>query len=237
MKADDFVEIPYKVENLDIYFIRMSILRSLKETLSQFKGKLLDIGCGKMPYKELIINSSGVNQYIGLDIEEALVYDATVKPDFIWDGKTMPFDNSSFDCIFGTEVLEHCFEPEVILNEVYRVLKPGGVFFFTIPFVWNLHEVPHDAYRYTPFALEKKLNESRFNEIKIKAFGGWNSSLSQMLGLWVRRSPMNRLLRYILSLSLLPIIWILIKKDKHNFGHSNFNEGVMIPGLFGICKK
>jgi SAM-dependent methyltransferase len=172
-----------------------------------------------------------------LDIETALVYDAAVKPDFVWDGKNMPFDRNMFDCAIGTEVLEHCFEPEIILNEVYRVLKPGGVFFFTVPFLWNLHEVPHDAYRYTPFALEKKFQQSGFKEIKICSYGGWHSSMAQMLGLWVRRSPMNGILRGILSFLLMPLVWMLLKKDQNSFGHSDFKDGLMIPGIYGICKK
>ena len=127
-----------------------------------FEGELLDIGCGKMPYKKYILEHSRVTNYVGLDIEQALVYDAKLKPDHTWDGKIMPFENESFNCTFGTEVLEHCPEPEIVLKEVHRVLKPNGIFFFTVPFLWNLHEVPHDEYRYTPFSLERHLKNSGF---------------------------------------------------------------------------
>ena len=41
----------------------------------------------------------------------------------------MPFEDESYDCAFGTEVLEHCPNPEIVMKEVFRVLKPGGVFF------------------------------------------------------------------------------------------------------------
>ena len=65
----------------------------------------------------------------------------------------MPIKDNSYNTIIATEVLEHCFEPEILLKEIYRVLKPGGLLFFTVPFVWNFHETPYDAYHYTPFAL------------------------------------------------------------------------------------
>lgn len=188
-----------------------------------------------MPYKNYILENSNVKKYIGLDIENALEYDAAVKPDFTWDGKTMPFESESFDCAFGTEVLEHCPDPEIVLKEVHRVLKTGGVFFFTVPFLWNLHEVPHDEYRYTPFSLERHLKNSGFKEIAIKATGGWHASMAQMLGLWLQRSPMSSSKRKFLSIFLKPIIGYLIKKDKSS--QVNFTEGQMITGLYGIAKK
>ncbi|MNL00194.1 Demethylmenaquinone methyltransferase [compost metagenome] len=235
MNLNNFTEIPFCIENLDRYYIRTSILSALKENLVRLSGGILDIGCGKMPYKEYILKNSEVTKYIGLDIEEALVYDSKVKPDFTWDGINMPFENNSFECAFGTEVLEHCPEPEVILKEVHRVLKEDGIFFFTVPFLWNLHEVPHDEYRYTPFSLQRHLENSGFKNIEIKALGGWHASMAQMLGLWVRRAPMNPKKRKILSLILKPFILLLIKKDKNLT--VNFKEGQMITGLYGVAKK
>jgi hypothetical protein len=52
------------------------------------------------------------------------------------------------------------------------MLKPGSLLFFTVSFLWPLHDVPRDAYRYTPFALERHLRNSGFAQIKLKALGG-----------------------------------------------------------------
>nr|WP_255478092.1 class I SAM-dependent methyltransferase [Flavobacterium sp. 9R] len=213
----------------------MSIFNALKVTIPKLKDNLLDIGCGKMPYREYILKNSRVNNYVGLDIEDALQYDSEIKPDFTWNGKEMPFEDSSFECAFGTEVLEHCPNPEVVLKEVFRVLKPNGLFFFTVPFIWNLHEVPNDEYRYTPFSLQRHLEASGFTDIKIKATGGWHASMAQMLGLWVRRSPMSSRKRNVLSCISKPIIKYLIKLDKPE--HVVFKEGQMITGLYGTAKK
>ncbi|WP_452231455.1 class I SAM-dependent methyltransferase [Lacinutrix sp. MEBiC02595] len=220
---------------MDIFTIRRSIFNSIAVSLEFFKGDLLDIGCGKMPYKQYVLENSKIQNYTGLDIESALQYDENVKPDFTWDGITMPFEDASFDCAFGTEVLEHCPEPEVVLKEVFRVLKPGGVFFFTVPFLWNLHEVPHDEYRYTPFSLTRHLKNSGFTDITLKATGGWHAAMAQMLGLWVRRSPMASQKRKLLSHVLKPVIKYLIQLDKPE--RVVFKEGQMITGLYGIVKK
>lgn len=231
----DFINIQYTKYNLDRYYIRMSILKAFTSCLSKMNGKLLDIGCGKMPYKEYILTNSNVSDYVGLDIENALIYDVEIKPDYTWNGKVMPFENDSFDCAFGTEVLEHCPEPEMVLKEVLRVMKPNGVFFFTVPFLWNLHEVPHDEYRYTPFSLERHLRNSGFKEIEIRATGGWHAAMAQMLGLWVRRSAMGSMKRNFLSIVLKPIIKYLIELDKPE--QIVFKEGQMITGLYGIARK
>lgn len=235
MENKQFIDIQLAKENLDIYYIRTSIFEALKKSLNLFSDNLLDIGCGKMPYKNHILKNSKVSNYIGLDIENALEYDAAIKPDFTWDGKTMPFESNSFECAFGTEVLEHCPEPEMVLKEVFRVLKPEGIFFFTVPFLWNLHEVPHDEYRYTPFSLERHLKNAGFKAIEIKATGGWHASMAQMLGLWVRRSPMPNTKRNFLSIILKPVIQFLIKMDKP--AQVTFKEGQMITGLYGTAKK
>jgi SAM-dependent methyltransferase len=235
MQYDNFINIPFSDDNLDRYLVRTSIKKALDAHLKDFKGKFLDAGCGKMPYREYIKKNSSITEYIGLDIETARPYDAVIKPDFTWDGITMPFEDHSFDSCMATEVLEHCPEPEVFLKEVYRILKPGGVFFFTVPFLWNLHEVPHDEYRYTPFSLERHFRNSGFTEVEIKATGGWHAAMAQMLGLWVKRSPMNEKKRKWAMKIVKPVMKKLIKMEGNTT--VNFKERQMITGLYGIVKK
>jgi len=226
---DDYINIPFTIYNLDRYYIRTSIFSAVNECIKYFKGRLLDVGCGKMPYKDHIISNSEVIEYIGLDIETALEYDKYIKPDYKWDGNIIPFDNESFNTIIATEVLEHCQEPSHTINEMYRVLKKEGFIFLTVPYIWPLHEVPHDEYRYTPFSLKRILFNAGFNKIEIKSTGGWHASLAQMLGLWVRRSGLSKIKKSILSVILKPFILYLIKKDKPS---SYFYEGLMIPNIY-----
>lgn len=235
MEYDNFLNVEFSKSNLDRYYIRNAILNALSNSMGTFKGTLLDIGCGKMPYKNYILQNSSVNKYIGLDIENAIEYDTSIKPDFTWDGITMPFEDEQFDTAFGTEVLEHCPKPVVILGEVNRILKPGGIFFYTVPFLWPLHEVPHDEFRYTPFSLKRLMEESGFENIDLKATGGWHASLAQMLGLWVRRSPLSDRRKKIFSIVLKPLIKYLIKIDKYS--NVSFKESQMITGLTGIAFK
>ena len=231
----DFINIKLNNKNLDFYHARNSIFKALENAIPNFKGNLLDVGCGKMPYKNYILENSEINNYVGIDIETALEYDKYVKPDLLWDGKKMPIKDNSYNTIIATEVLEHCFEPEILLKEIYRVLKPGGLLFFTVPFVWNLHETPYDAYRYTPFALERHLLNSGFKDIKLKATGGWHAAMAQMLGLWIKRSPMSSKKRRVFSKIGIVLIKYLLKKETKST--VSLSEGQMITGLYGIIKK
>ena len=230
---DKFVNFSLTINNLDIWFVRKSIKDALLVALPTFKDNFLDVGCGKMPYKSLIISENKVKKYIGLDIEAARDYGGD-KADIFWINEKIPLENNSIDSAMATEVLEHCPYPQNVLNEISRVLKPDAAFFMTVPFLWNLHEVPYDEHRYTPFALERMLKTAGFSHIEIKAHGGWNASLALMLACWARRYWKNQLLKFGFSLVLYPFIWLLFKTDK---APTTFDEGQMITGLYAIAKK
>ncbi|MEL7357654.1 MAG: class I SAM-dependent methyltransferase [Cyanobacteria bacterium J06560_6] len=236
MKTNRNYQSPHLAFNtLDLYIVRKSILQVLKRALPLFRGNLLDVGCGYMPYKELLLSSPGnVDEYIGLD----LVHNKYQAPDLTWDGKRIPLENQSIDCVVATEVFEHCQNVESVMAEIFRVLKPGGILFFTVPFLWNLHDIPNDEYRYTPFSLERHLKNTGYVDPSIEALGGWDASLAQMLGLWIRRrfsqNGCQRWLRLILSFLGLPIIWLLYRIDSPP---PNFESPVMFTGLSCIATK
>jgi len=226
---------------LDTYWARRSVLRHLQAVLPRFSGTLLDIGCGQMPYRPVVLAApSQVNRYIGLDFDGATLLSADQRPlyrnvpDLTWDGQQIPLPENSVDCAMATEVLEHCADPENVLREIRRVMKPGGVFFFTVPFLWPLHDLPHDEYRYTPFALRRHLQNAGLVDISLTPTGGWNASLAQMIGLWARRRPMARIYRPIVCAFALPLIRILTTFD----ALPSLGEGTpMITGLAGTATK
>ncbi|MBL0744034.1 class I SAM-dependent methyltransferase [Chryseolinea lacunae] len=231
---DNFVNIKNDRDTLDVYFHRKAIVSSLTNRLPFFAGKLLDVGCGKMPYRNFITTNSTVSSYLGMDIEGALKYDSVIKPDILWDGKAMPLENNTFDIVMATEVFEHCPDTNLVLSEIYRVLKPGGFLFFTVPFLWPLHEVPYDEYRFTPFSLDRELRKVGFLDIDIKPLGGWHASMAQMLGLWIKRAPMNKLTRNMIIPFIRPIQSYLIKRDVIA---KKWKESTMITGLVGFIRK
>lgn len=231
---DLFINPKLKLANFDTFFHRKSLFVSLNSNLKHLNGKLLDVGCGKMPYRSYISENSNISEYIGLEIYQALDYKGKFKPDFFWDGITMPFEDNSFDCVLLTEVLEHCFDPNITLSEVFRVLKKGGVVYFTVPFIWSLHEVPYDFHRYTPFSLTKYFENNNFSRIQLNSLGGHHASMVQMTMLWTQRAFGRKFIRRMLAIFLWPFVMILMRLDKKPM---HFNNGQMITGISGIAFK
>jgi SAM-dependent methyltransferase len=220
--------------NIDTFFIKSSIFNSLKIFLPDLTGYLLDVGCGQMPYKSLVTSPpSRVTRYIGLDLKGNSIHKNN--PDITWKDGKIPLSDNAVDCAICTEVLEHCIDPDKVLMEIYRVLKPGGLLFFTVPFLWPLHEVPYDNYRYTPFSLEFHLKKSGFTQIELRSLGGWDASLAQMLGLWIRRRPMRKWLRICFSYLFWPFVLLLYKVD--NSDRVSFKENSMFTGIAGSARK
>jgi SAM-dependent methyltransferase len=218
----------FGLRSIDTFATRRSIVEALQEALPHFHGKVLDVGCGYMPYKPLVMSSpSQATSYLGMDLATNLYQE----PELKWDGVTIPLEEKSVNTAFATEVLEHCEDPARTLSEIRRVLAPGGFFFFTVPFLWPLHDVPYDHFRYTPFSLERLLQNAGFTNIQIKASGGWDASLAQMIGLWAKRRPMPWWARSLSVLAAAPLVYLLSRRDAPN----DFSKSVMITGLSGMA--
>lgn len=86
----------------------------------------------------------------------------------------LPYPSNYFNVILTTKViLEHVSEPQLVVDEMYRVLKPGGKAFLIAPHIRRQHQAPHDYYRFTEYALNSILNKSGFTSISIQNSGGF----------------------------------------------------------------
>ena len=140
------------------YFARKGLAVEIKKFAPEISGRVLDVGCGKKPYKEFFHYSD----YIGLEIDSKNTRQNSLA-DIFYNSKTFPFRDNTFDAIVLNQVFEHVFTPTTFFNEIYRVLKPGGRLLITLPFVWDEHEQPYDYARYTSFGIAHILKSHDFH--------------------------------------------------------------------------
>lgn len=178
---DNFINSIKFYGRLLLDFQTLTIYKYLKNSLPIIKGKLLDVGCGNSPFKFLVNQTEC--EYVGIDIVGADNFDYKNTGIIIFDGENIPFENESFESIICTEVIEHIPNPEKIISEIHRVLKPNGTGIITLPWSARVHFAPHDFCRYTPYKL--RLLFQNFKSIEIKNRGtDINTIVSKMIVLF-----------------------------------------------------
>jgi SAM-dependent methyltransferase len=183
----------------------------IKEILAArpyIRGRLLDVGCGKRPYA--LIYDSLVEQSVGTEV--AFSPHGISAADVINYAENLPFGDQSFDTILCTEVLEHTQRPQQVMQEFSRVLKPGGHLLLTVPFIYPVHEAPHDYWRFTNYGLTSMCATVGLQPLYVHQKGG---IIATLLGLWVNMAvrALNGLsiaLRRPTSFAYLPEVrWVL----------------------------
>jgi len=146
--------------------LRFDFLKSSFDNIDKSK-RLLDLGCGHKPFYNLYENK--VEYAIGTDVPFSP--HGVESTDVFSNGIKLPFKDASIDIVLSSEVMEHIPEPNLFLQEIYRVLSPNGLLIMTTPFLVPEHEAPYDFYRYTRYGLEYLLTTSGFIINKIEPFG------------------------------------------------------------------
>lgn len=134
-----------------------------------YKGILVDLGCGEAPYKEYFLQY--VDKYIGVDWTNTL---HNSKADIISNlNEKINLPDEYADTVVSLSVIEHLCEPQIFLNECYRILKSDGYLILQAPFQWWVHEAPYDYFRYTPYAFKYMLEKAGFVDIEVEPQTGF----------------------------------------------------------------
>ncbi|MFT7644533.1 MAG: SAM-dependent methyltransferase [Candidatus Paceibacteria bacterium] len=91
----------------------------------------------------------------------------------------LPLDTATVDGIVCDNVLEHVDEPELAVNEMFRVMKPGAVGYISTPFLYPFHASPYDYQRWTAAGLEHLFKD--FSEVEV----GVRSGIFSALNVWL----------------------------------------------------
>lgn len=139
------------------YITRKGLDYFIEENISNIYGLILDLGCGGIHKTEL----SNKKRIIGFDVRIGEGVDVA------GDAHCLPFRDNSFDAIICKQVLEHLYHPHIAVDEMLRILKPGGKVVMSAPFYYPIHFVPIDYFRFTRYGLEKLFQ--KWEEVKIEA--------------------------------------------------------------------
>jgi len=124
-------------------------------------NRVLDVGCGDGNFSILLKAACNAEEIYGIEISEEGLELAkrngvrAFRLDV--DEEILPFENSYFDAVFAGEVIEHLFDPDHFFNEIYRVLKPGGIFVLSTPNLAAIHNRIALLFGFQPFPMGASL--------------------------------------------------------------------------------
>jgi SAM-dependent methyltransferase len=156
---------------------------AIEDEVSRFAERLpagsrvLDAGAGEGQYAKFF----GRQRYCGVDLsvgDAAWNYAAL---DALADLTALPFRANTFDACLNVVTLEHISEPGCALAEISRTLAPGGLLLLIAPHEWEVHQAPHDYFRYTRHGLEYLLKRAPLEIVEIRPVGGYFRLLARRL--------------------------------------------------------
>jgi SAM-dependent methyltransferase len=157
------------------YYVLRELARRMAEVASTLRGheRILDYGCGTMPYRSLFEN--GQRQYVGADLEGNPGADLVIAPT-----GTLPIPDGSFDVVVSSQVLEHVEDPVAYLTEARRVLRPSGLLVLSTHGYWRYHPHPEDYWRWTAAGLNKVVESSGFSVLRLQGVMGPFGTATQL---------------------------------------------------------
>lgn len=157
-------------------FLALTTLRDDVQRLLdrvQGPGLALDLGSGMSPYRAPV-------ERLGFELRTLDVTPDTA-PDYVGTAESTGLDDSMFDLVICTQVLEHVANPWAAGLEIQRILRPGGRAILTVPHVWFFHPHPHDYWRFTQEGVVRLVEASGMQAEVLLGQGGSVLALCQIV--------------------------------------------------------
>lgn len=189
--------------------------------------RTLDIGAQNGPYAACFPNR------VALDIKPG----AGVQ--VLGDAQALGLAANVFDVVLCTEVLEHLPEPQQAIDEMHRVLKPGGTLLLTTRFLFPIHDAPHDYFRFTKYGLRHLLRRFDVLELQEEADSvGTLAVLMQRLGMQaetLRATPLRA--GWLIAAQVMRPFSFLITREFGDSRRQSPETGIMTSGYHVCCRK
>jgi SAM-dependent methyltransferase len=140
-------------------------------------SRVLDAGAGEGQYAHFFDK----RRYVGVDLGVGDAAWDYGRLQAVADLTALPFRDESFDACISIVTLEHVKEPARALREIARSLKSGARVLLVVPHEWEVHQSPHDYWRFTRHGIQYLLEEAGFQHIRIEPVGGFFRLLARRL--------------------------------------------------------
>jgi len=176
----------------------------------------------------------GPHRYSGHEL--TMNIEAFHNVDMVGDAHNIPFADNTFDAIFSVAVLEHVYDPEKVVSEMIRVLKPGGILYSEVPFIFFFHGYPNDFRRYTREGMRRLFGALEGVEIGMTS-GPMSAMLqSSNLALQMLVPPKPGFLRKAFNGVFRWLVFWLKYLDRPLIAH-NPDAHVLAAGFYALGKK
>jgi len=152
------------------------------------KGHVLDIGCADQSLKPMLSEECS---YTGLDYPGTVNSMYGTRPMIFGDAQTLPVKSASMDTIILLEVLEHVPDIDAVISEALRVLKQDGLFLFSMPFLYPVHDSPFDFQRLTIHGLYRMMDRHSFEIVEEQVFGSPIETAGLLANLAMTKTVLN----------------------------------------------
>jgi SAM-dependent methyltransferase len=205
----------------------------LEKLTANYKGVLYDLGAGESPYKDFFLQYA--QQYIAVDWAGSI---HNTKADIVADlNQALPIESEVADTVVSLSVMEHLCEPQTMLNEAFRILRPGGNIILQVPWQWWIHEAPYDFFRYTPYGLKYMFEKAGFSNVVVEPQSGFFTMwLLKFKYFTLRFIRGPRPLRWLIKAVLLPL-WYVGQKSAPLLDKLDKNWALETSGYFVTAKK
>ena len=180
------------------YLVLSRRRRIFEDWLKQFPGaklSVLDLGGRIQPYRRLLAERLG--RYIAVDLQCAPLIDVVAR------GEQLPLATYGFDVVFCTQVLQYVPQPQLVITEIYRVLKPKGILLLSVP-AGSLRDSDGEYWRFLPASLRMLL--SSFSRVEISPERSSISGLFRTVNVCTVSFAKPSVLREFLRFTLIPIL-------------------------------